>query len=299
MREIKFTTNYEPALSFSNKDFKEKYEEKAGNNPGYAQKINGETKHLAVCPRCNNPVVILGVYKQISVTPHARHVRDIDIPNVAKYNEYKLLRCPYYRKQADYIKEYVPETEEPQRRELYHLAKEHFDKAIYLLQKETGIYITKKMAEELAENYASFRVYNYIDATNYNIPWYLIYSFHGFPVYHMLIRKGAVIHRHVKKLGLTLKPSKVKGYDYVADYTDYVILSTNYRYRVDQTDSINEWLDFSIIQPDDAVTCTLLYVPVKRFSIQVDSYYFENLIRFENWKKNQVLLNIAREYMGD
>lgn len=45
------------------------------------------------------------------------------------------------------------------------------------------------MAEELAENYVNLRAYNYIDATLYNIPWYLIYSFTGFPLYHMIIRK--------------------------------------------------------------------------------------------------------------
>ena len=39
MREIKFTTNYEPVLSFSDQDFKTKYEERVGNNPGYVQKV--------------------------------------------------------------------------------------------------------------------------------------------------------------------------------------------------------------------------------------------------------------------
>ena len=67
MKEIKFTTNYESVLSFADKDFKTKYEERVGNNPGYMQAINGEVKHLALCPRCNNPVVILGIYKKIDV----------------------------------------------------------------------------------------------------------------------------------------------------------------------------------------------------------------------------------------
>ena len=35
MKEIKFTTNYEPVLSFSDWNFKTKYEERVGNNPGY------------------------------------------------------------------------------------------------------------------------------------------------------------------------------------------------------------------------------------------------------------------------
>ena len=40
MRQIKFTTAYEQILSFDDKDFKIKYEERIGNNPGYTQTIN-------------------------------------------------------------------------------------------------------------------------------------------------------------------------------------------------------------------------------------------------------------------
>ena len=115
MKEIIFTTNHEPVLSFADKDFKTKYEERVGNNPDYIQVVNGETKHLALCPLCNNPVAILGIYKKIDVAPHARHAKGINIPNVVQYNEYKFQNCPYHKKRANYIKEYVPETEEPQR----------------------------------------------------------------------------------------------------------------------------------------------------------------------------------------
>lgn len=103
MKEIKFTTNYEPALSFADKSFKTKYEERVGNNPGYTQVVRGELKHLAVCPRCNNPVAILGIYKKIDVAPHARHAKGIDIPHVTKYNEFKYLNCPYHKRKASLV----------------------------------------------------------------------------------------------------------------------------------------------------------------------------------------------------
>lgn len=298
MKEIKFTTNYEPVLSFSDKNFKTKYEERIGNNPGYIQVVNGETKRLALCPRCNNPVAILGIYKKIDVAPHARHAKGINIPNVAQYNEYRFQNCPYHKKNSNYIKEYVPETEEPQRQELYKIAREHYDKAIYLLQKETGIYITLHMAEALAENYAIMRAYNYIDATIYNIPWYLLYSFNGFPLYHMMIRKNTTLYRHLLKLDFNLKNSKNKEYVYVENNEGYLLTATNYRYVVDKNDNLNEWLDFSIIHPDDTVADTLLYVPVDRFSVSVDPYHFGNLIHYEKWTPRQNILKIAQKYMN-
>lgn len=298
MKEIKFTTNYEPVLFIRDKDFKTQYEERVGNNPEYKQVIGGETKHLALCPRCNNPVAILGIYKKIDVAPHARHAKGISIPDVVQYDEYKFQHCPYHRKRANYIKEYVPETEEPQRQELYRIAKEHYDKAIYLLQEETGIYITLAMAETLAENYVIMRAYNYIDATIYNIPWYILYSFNGFPLYHMIVRKNTILYRHLMELGFVLKDSKVKEHVYVENNEGYLLTATNYRYVVDENDNLNEWLDFSIIRPDETVTDTLLYVPADRFSVRVDSYYFGNLVRYSKWKSNRRVLDISERYMN-
>ena len=51
MKEIKFTTKYEPTLSFDDKDFKKKYEERVGNNSDYCQTIDGEKKHFFICLR--------------------------------------------------------------------------------------------------------------------------------------------------------------------------------------------------------------------------------------------------------
>lgn len=298
MRQIKFTTAYEQILSFDDKDFKIKYEERIGNNPGYTQTINGVRKHLALCPLCNNPVTILGIYKKINETPHARHDATIsEIPYVTVFDKYKLERCPYYKRNADYVKEYVPETEEPQRRELYRIAKENYDKAIYLLQKQIGIHMSKQMIEKLAENYVMERAYNYIDATIYNIPWYLIYCFPGFLLYRLLIKKGCKLYKCLKHLGFSLENSKNKEYVFVKDNNGYLLKVTNYRYSVNKEEKINEWVDFSIVAPDNSVENTLLYKPVDRFSIQTDSYYFNNLINFTKWNKRQELLDIADKYM--
>lgn len=260
-------------------------------------KFKGDVKPMAICPKCNNPVVILGIYKKISVSPHARHAKGVCIPGVAEYDEYKYRKCPYHRKKADYIKEYVPETEEPQRQELYRITKNHFDKAIYLLQKATGILITKEMAEKLAENYASLRVYNYIDATNSNIPWYLIYSYGGFPIHHMIIRKNSELHQRLKKIGLKLHDSFKEGYVYAYDEKGYILKAVNYRYSVDKNDKICEWLDFSILQQDKEIQNTLLYKAEERFSIRVDSYYFGNLIEYKDWIPQPKWLEIAEKYM--
>lgn len=297
MKEIKFTTGYEDVLPFNDKNFKAKYEERTGKNPAYTTKINGEIKHLAVCPRCDNPVIILGIYKRINISPHARHIKNTDIPGITSYDEYKYLNCPYHKKNASYVMEYVSETEGEKRRELYKIAKENFDKAIYVLQKETGIYVNKDLAEKLIKNYAELRAYNYIDATVYNMPCFLLHAYNGIPLHHMLVKKDSIVHKHIKNLDITLKKSKLAGYEYVLDNNGYVLNATDYKYSVGRDDRLREWLHFSIIKPDENITNTLLYVPVHRFLVEIDPYYFGNLVYYKNWKKQDDLLNIANKYM--
>jgi hypothetical protein len=297
MKEIKFSVKYDPVLSVTDKDFKTKYNEQIGDNIVYTPTINGDKKYLAICPLCNNPVVILGIFKKIDRAPHARHAKGINILGVAEYNEYKYEHCPYHIKKADYVKEYVPETEEPLRQEIYRIAKEHFDKAIYLLKRATGIYITPKMAENFAENYAAIRAYNYIDATVYNIPWYLIYSYQGISLYQMIIRKDSALYNHLAALHIKMDNSYMKDHVYVKS-KGYVLTATNYRYVVNNDDEINEWLDFSILQPNDNAEDTLLYEPIDRFSINVEPYYFRNLINYEEWTPQVKMLDIAKKYMN-
>ena len=154
------------------------------------------------------------------------------------------------------------------------------------------------MAETLAENYVTMRAYNYIDATIYNIPWYLIYSFSGFPLYHMIIRKNTTLYKHLLQLGFVLKDSKVKESVYVENNEGCLLAATNYRYVADENGSPGEWLDFSVTRPDSAVTDTLLYVLVGRFSVSVDSYHFGSLINYQNWKPQKNMLDIAERYMN-
>ena len=133
-----------------------------------------------------------------------------------------------------------------------------------------------------------------MDATIYNIPWYLMYCFNGFPIYHLIIKKGTTVYRHFRELGVLLKESKIKGHVYIEDNNGLIIKAINYHYTVnDDSDSLNDWLKFAILKPDEERTDTLLYKTVDEFSVSVDSYYFGNLIEYENWKCNENLLKIT------
>ena len=299
MIEIKFTTNYEIPLSFEDENFKGKYEEKVGNNPLYRQIKNGETRRLALCPRCDNPVVILGVYKKIKERPHARHEKELSIEGISEYNEYKYLRCPYHKKNSNYTKEYVPQGETPKRKELYEIARKNFDKAIYLLGEATGIYYNLDMIRKLAINYVTERAYNYIDATIDNIPWFILYSYKGFPLQHMLVRKDSALYRKMREIGIPTKKSRKEGYVYVEESKGYVIKMTNYTYNVDKEYRINEKAHFAILEPDEDINETVLYKAKGRYKIKVDTNHYMNLLKYSKWKTNEKVMEIVKETMAE
>lgn len=70
----------------------------------------------------------------------------------------------------------------------------------------------------------------------------------------MIIRKNSTLYKHLLQQGFVLKNSKIKKHIYVADNKGCLLTATNYRYVVDKNDNLNEWLDFSILRPDDKMT---------------------------------------------
>lgn len=63
--------------------------------PYKQQEKNGSTHYFAVCPACDNPIQIIGLYAKTDSTPgiYGRHYnRDT---NIAKHNEQMYRFCPY------------------------------------------------------------------------------------------------------------------------------------------------------------------------------------------------------------
>lgn len=126
----------------------------------------------------------------------------------------------------------------------------------------------------------------------------LIYADTGFPLHRMIVREGCALHRNLARLGFGLKPSKLNDHAYVEDREGHVLIARNYRYAVSRDERLNEWLDFSILRPDSSVKETVLYSAIGRYSVPVDSGYFENLIQYGNWIPRKDLLDIAARCMS-
>ena len=68
--------------------------------PYYNFNASGQQVQFAVCPHCDNPIEIIGLYKKIRNTPnpYGKHYPS-SIPNLATYNQQAYEYCPFAKKQ--------------------------------------------------------------------------------------------------------------------------------------------------------------------------------------------------------
>jgi len=263
MRRIKFSVNdiidYPVDITV--------YEEFTHNDKPYVHVKDGRINHYAICPKCNNPAIILGLYKRIDgVSPHARHTR-YDVDGLAIHEDYYYEWCPNHRKNVEYVCE--PRRDERTSFEIniYNAAREYFAQSILCIQSAIGIYISDNLAKDIGRNYALVGADMYRGACIENIPCMMIFAYHGFSLYKKLI---AVNNPMIPFLE-SCKNVRLKDYN-----DNYYLVDKNSEYLdLDMNISLCE----STVQNDE----TVYYLTVV-IGKPTDNGYFETL-----WKKKLVV----------
>lgn len=107
-----------------------------------AIKNKEKTRQFAVCPVCDNPIEIIGLYKRLKNTkrPYGKHYSK-SVKGLAVYSSQAYEFCLYAvnKKVSKSSKKSVITNYE---RNIYNLLREQFDRVIYVLSKEIDIKIT-------------------------------------------------------------------------------------------------------------------------------------------------------------
>lgn len=302
MIEVKFHKGNSKVFKVSRKEFVEATKEKRPyTNLGPKGK-----EAYGICPLCENPVKLLGVYAKLKKQrSHARHYKD-DIYGLADFNEFRYLHCPYHRERADYVRE-IRNREDitPFNQEILALAHNYFGKCIYILRKTTGLVISDKLARDIAIDYMAHPGYMTYDITRENVPYIMGLCMTGKNIVKRLIEKDSPLYemlKNKKEVSLVLiksnsKHETSKPLYRIENKTDYLELSFNisrYRYVADKTSKLREYLKLHIGIPDNQGT----YVTYAEKEIEIDPFLFSKLI---NSKKapapKQELVDIANDIL--
>jgi hypothetical protein len=147
--------------------------------PPYYNKADNEIKCFAVCPACDKPVTLIGLYKALKNTdePFARHVPH-DVPNLAAYSQEDYDYCPIAN--AGLYRETIPKHRQrkmdDKARLIYSVIRNNFGKIAWLIEQDTGLLLSDRLIKDMVSDYLAYPGYLYRNATYENAPWTFAYQ---------------------------------------------------------------------------------------------------------------------------
>lgn len=271
---------------------KELFEEKTQKSPIFYRRSisSNEISQFAVCPACNGPAQIIGLYKTLGHTDYAygKHVK-CTISGLAEYYQENYDYCPY-RAKISYHKESRKRDGNPLSLFIIRKLIIHFDRVIYFISKHTGIYISHSLAKKMLEDYFDSRAYLYPGSTLMNIPFMLMYFMRSSTLFYRKIRSDSTLLSSLSQLNeICLDKQQVKNA--TTDYHTLMFYFIKHRTNLKEN-RLTETLSFEV-----AFDERVIHKEVLTFNPD----YSENIMRYDQnnlpekaRENNRLLINIAK-----
>lgn len=141
-----------------------------------AGKPGKEPSYFVVCPACENPIQLLGLYKELPHTPnpYGKHYSK-SVPYLAEYDHESYEFCPYSNPDRNPDRDGRRTPGSKIAISILNMLINHFDQVIYMIEESTGIKIGNGLAERMLNSYRDHQGHLYKAATLLNIPWIFAY----------------------------------------------------------------------------------------------------------------------------
>jgi hypothetical protein len=251
--------------------------------------INEDVQY-AICPRCDNPIQIIGLYKKLAVTekPYGRHVPK-DIPKLARYDQEAYDYCPLANPQKprpDARRKKLSDIS----RAILRLLRDEFDRVVYILSQDTGIDFSDNLLREMLRTFIAAKGFLYPWATNGNLPWMFGYMAHSKPLFGQRLVETCTLRKNI----LAFAPNAVfseRGYlTNNGGYLDPIQFC--FMHHKFENNGHDETLKFLVSQSRSEGDVTL-----HEEILHIDQRRFLNLLAVpaEKAKRNLRHLKLARE----
>jgi len=169
--------------------------------PWYQEGSACKQSQFAVCPACDNPIQLVGLYHLPTNmnNPYGKHTTS-GITGIAPLDVEARDNCPYFKprqhKKTDRKSKFdgVP-------RKIVRILIEQFDRVVYILEKQTQLALSANTLMGMLERYKGERGYLYTGATLRNVPWIFAYMSDATPLFAQRVGENgeltAAIRGHV------------------------------------------------------------------------------------------------------
>lgn len=282
---------------------KDNFEADTNRRPRWYRIRDGKEMHFAVCPACDNPIQIIGLYRLPSNVerPYGRHLTH-GVPDLAENDPEAREHCPYFLPR--------PHKKSARRKKLegiplkiLDLLITQFDRVLYLVRKETGITFSRKLVKNMLVKYRAEEGYLYTGATLMNVPWIFAYMADS----HSLFNQRVDANEELTQAILEKVPAAAINDDgrvvsrVFPDgkkrFFDLGICFIHHRLSKDKEDGgLTETMTMVVSTAENGE-----FKDVYRKTITFDHQHFQNLINLpdDRARRQTDLIELAHEVLGD
>lgn len=170
---------------------------------------------------------------------------------------------------------------------------EKFDRMIFVLSEELGLYISAAFASELLKSWLANEGWRFYDITYFNLPFSLLWAEQASPLFGRKIQKGGDLHNALLTNG--------KNVDFEDISDSYVKVTAKDNRFLDASFVIGNH-QFRVIDEHLYETITLYATEnnerILKKEIEINNNYIQDTLTRKDWKEDTRLLSIAKKLMG-
>lgn len=155
---------------------RENVEELLGRRPPWFRqgKLRGDDRHFAVCPYCDNPIQLKGVYVRYENSPRPYGSHTGTAIDGFRFSARDLEFCPYKLTHQTHGKE-ERRPMGPVAEQLINTAISEFDRIVLILRDDFEFHFSDRLAGQMLDQWFDSRAYLYTGAHLRNLPWMVAY----------------------------------------------------------------------------------------------------------------------------
>ncbi|GKS06249.1 hypothetical protein PSTH1771_14555 [Pseudomonas syringae pv. theae] len=267
--------------------------------PWYQNRSGEKLSQFAVCPACDNPIQLVGLYQlpENVNSPYGKHTTS-GIRNIAPLNIEARDNCPYFKPRQHQKSDRKARFDGvPQK--IIKLLVEQFDRVVYILEKQTQVVLSPRALRGMLERYRGEQGYLYTGATLRNVPWIFAYMSDATPLFAQKVNGNDELTKAV----LTNVPkAKIDSNGRLDTATKgaFIDLKMSFiRHRIIKDSEASGLIESMAFVVSQSLKGEL--VDVYKDVITFESRWFERLIQMpvDHPYRRMDRIELAREVLGD
>ncbi|MCL2872292.1 MAG: hypothetical protein FWF41_04845 [Betaproteobacteria bacterium] len=257
--------------------------------PWYQKNEKGEDVHYAVCPVCDNPVSIVGLYSFVDKAPFGRH-HNRSIEKLAMLNIEEREGCSLYKAISNRTKQSRRSKLKGIPEKILSLVINEFDKIAYVMKAATGISYSDNLLRAMLEDYKSAKGYLYTGASTINIPWTFLYMTNSKSLYMQKVTNPRLLEAITRKV----KDAEITEDGRIGKSKEGKFFNLNFcfiHHKSEFNENFQETMKLLVTLGEKN--------DIYKETINFDHAHFQRVLLMKDFRRVSRLNDLAREVLGD